>query len=214
MPRGYKGMKFLINIDNDTLFSTGIVGLIRDAIKECNVSSPSLSWDFSVENIHKADFIFMTVCAGEYYLCFRDLINRKKSGKIFIFVAGDTIPARHILPDCIKDAQFFLRKERSAVVYDAIVKAIYGNPAAKERAKGAGKCAYSCINCNYRALSFTQEKIAYGLHACMGMNDIADRIGITYKTAISHKKNIMNKFDLNSKLELYEFIACYHKKKH
>jgi DNA-binding NarL/FixJ family response regulator len=62
--------------------------------------------------------------------------------------------------------------------------------------------------------SFTQEKIAYGLHACMGMNDIADRIGITYKTAISHKKNIMNKFDLNSKLELYEFIACYHKKKH
>jgi hypothetical protein len=180
-------MKFLINIDNDTLFSTGIVGLIRDAIKECNVSSPSLSWDFSVENIHKADFIFMTVCAGEYYLCFRDLINRKKSGRIFIFVAGDTIPARHILPDCIKDAQFFLRKERSAVVYDAIVKAIHGNPAAKERAKSAGNAPIPVLTVTIEP-SFTQEKIAYGLHACMGMNDIADRIGITYKTAISHKR--------------------------
>lgn len=207
-------MKFLINIDNDTLFSTGIVGLIRDAINECNVSSPSISYDFNVENIHKADFIFMTVCAGEYYLCFRDLINRKKSVKTFIFVASDNIPARHSLPDCIKDAQFFTCKESSAVVYDAIIAAIDGYPAAKERARSAGKCAYSCINCNYKALSFTQEKIAYGLNACMGMSDIAERIGITYKTAISHKKNIMNKFDLNSKLELYEFIACYHKKKH
>lgn len=206
-------MKFLINIDNDTLFSTGIVGLIRDAIKECNVSSPSISYDFNVDNIHKADFIFMTVCAGEYYLCFKDLINRKKSVKTFIFVASDNIPVKHSLPDCIKDAEFFTCKESSALVYEAIVSAIRGYPAAKERAKSAGKCAYSCINCNYRALSFTQEKIAYGLNACLGMNDIADRIGITYKTAISHKKNIMNKFDLTSKLELYEFIACYHKKK-
>lgn len=205
-------MKFLINIDNDTLFSTGIVGLIRDAIKECNVSSPSISYDFNVDNIHRADFIFMTLCAGEYYLCFRDLINKKKTVKIFIFVTSDNIPARHSLPECIKDAQFFARKESLDVVYDAVIKAIHSDPVANERTKGAGKCAYACINCHYKTLSFTQEKIAWGLNACMGMTDIADRIGINYKTAISHKKNIMNKFDLNSKLELYEFIACYHKK--
>ncbi len=207
-------MNFLIKIDNNPLFSTGIVGLIHDAIKECNITSPFVSFDFTAENIHNADFIFMTVCAGEYFLCFKDLINRKKSVKTFIFVNSETLPAKRTLPDCFKDARFFPQKADPSVVYDTLLKTLRGDASAREGSKGSSKNTYSCINCNYRALSFTQEKIAYGLNTCLGMSDIADRIGITYKTAVSHKKNIMDKFNLNNKLELYEFIAQYHKRKH
>lgn len=206
-------MNFLIKIDNNPLFSTGIVGLIHDAITECNIPSPFVSFDFTAENINKADFIFMTVCAGEYFLCFKDLINRKKSVKTFIFVGSEILPAKQNLPDCIKDARFFPQKTSYAVVYESLLKVLRSDSVTREGSKDASKNTYSCINCNYRALSYTQEKIAYGLNTCLGMNDIADRIGITYKTAVSHKKNIMDKFNLNNKLELYEFIAQYHKRK-
>jgi DNA-binding CsgD family transcriptional regulator len=214
MPRGFKGMNFLINIDNNPLFSTGIVGLIHKAIKECNIASPFVSSDFTAENIHKADYIFMTLCPGEYFLCFKDLINRKKSVNTFIFIGSETLPARHSLPECIKEARFFSQKAGADVVYEALLNALRGVAPERESNQSPGKSVYACINCNYRALSFTQEKIARGLNSCLGMNDIADRIGITYKTAVSHKKNIMNKFNLNNKLELYEFIAQYHKRKH
>jgi len=210
----FNGMNFLININNNDLFATGIVGLIRDAVKECNIPSPFVTYDFSAENIHKADFIFMTACPGECFLCFKDLINRKKTVNSFIFVSRDTLPSKCSLPDCIKDASFFPQKASLTAVYEALLKAIRSSMAGKERNKGTGKNGWSCLNCNYKSLSFTQEKIAWGLNSCLGMSDIAEQMGITYKTAISHKKNIMNKFDLNNKLELYEFIDCYHKRKH
>jgi hypothetical protein len=213
-PGAFKGMNFLINIDNNPLFSTGIVGLIKQAIEECNISSYFVTSDFSTENIQNADFIFMTACSGEYYLCFKDLINRKKSVKSFIFVSSGIIPPKTSLPECIKEARFFLQKARPALVYDAILKAVRGYVASQELAKLDSKNTWSCLNCNHRALSFTQEKVAHGLNICLGMSDIADRMGITYKTAVSHKKNIMSKFNLNNKLELYEFIAQYHKRKH
>jgi DNA-binding CsgD family transcriptional regulator len=207
-------MNFLINIDNNPLFAKGIVGLIHSAIKECNIPSPFVTFNFSAENIHKADFIFMTVCAGEYFLCFKDLINRKKSVKTFIFVGSETLPEKRSLPDCIKNACFFSQKASPDDVYQALVKALRGDTTGRENCKSASKNSYSCIKCNYRALSLTQEKVAYGLNTCLDMKDIAEQIGTTYKTAVSHKKNIMNKFNLNNKLELYDFIAQYHKRKY
>lgn len=207
-------MNFLINIDNDPLFSRGIVGLINQALKECNIHSSFVTFDFNSENIQQADFIFMTACAGEYYLCFKDLINRKKSVKSFIFVSSDIIPPKTSLPECLKEARFFLQKARPALVYEAILKAIRSFTTSQDVAKPAAKNSWPCLNCNHKALSFTQEKVAHGLNLCLGISDIADRMGITYKTAVSHKKNIMSKFNLNNKVELYEFIAQYHKRKH
>lgn len=206
-------MNFLIKIENDPLFYTGIIGLINQAVKECNSRPSVINTEFSAENIRNADFIFMTVCAGEYFLCFKDLLKKKKSAGTFIFVGSETLPEKSSLPACIKNAHIFSQKVSPDTLYENIVKAIRNHCARKESIRAATLDNYTCINCNYRTLSFTQEKIAYGLSNCLSISDIAGRIGITYKTAVSHKKNIMSKFNLNNKLELYEFVTRYRRNK-
>lgn len=205
-------MNFLIHVDNDALFSAGIAGLIQDAAAENSISPVNVSYEYTVENIQKADFIFITVCAGEYYLCFNDLIYKKSTAKVFLFVSSNNIPDNALLPECIKEATFFPQKTSSGEVRAALSEALRRYRQSNDL-KPVGKKNWACLDCNYKTLSFTQDKIVRGLNNCLSINEIADRIGIHYKTAVSHKKNIMSKFNLHSKTELYEFISCYQKKK-
>ena len=69
-----------------------------------------------------------------------------------------------------------------------------------------------CINCACRSVSDAQTKVIYAFSIGLSPHEVAAALNISPKTIHSHKKNIMSKFNLNSRQQFNNLVQLLAKR--
>ena len=184
---------------NDFYFSYGLESLLRES-EGLSEHEVNISYGLDDKSVGHADIIVTTFLAGEAYIC-HDIFKKRKPGGWLICIFSGKIPPRLTsLPSCFNDAIFISRYDDISALVNNLVK--YNNK--KLNREGA---IDKCLNCNCRNLTGKQLKIATYIYCGLESKKIADNLSIDIKTVYAHKKQLMQKFDLSTDYELFEFLT-------
>ena len=195
-------MKIIINEPNLYL---------NEGIKESIIQHYNSDIDFilneSEENLKSADVIFFRFNQGDENICHaRYLLKRKNSVLIGI---TDKSPSTPKLPNCIRNISFLTKSDTTITLQKKLSLAIKN----KEKKRNINTTnENTCEGCAIKKITAAEFMILNFLQYDMSTRQIAEELGIPYKTAFSRKYNMMLKFNLKNKIDLLMFIQKFSQK--
>lgn len=188
-------------IGQDNLYRNGLRELITQIIEVDMQRSVTFFDDDRPEAVSQLDIIVIIFGTGESCLCHPALIHRKAGSLVIGFDKNDNEEKREVLPFCFSDIVFLRHAESPDVTRKKIIKILRGSR--EDNPLPAKDCCKYCFN---NTISVSQYKIVEQI--CNGgtHNQIASRLGISYKTISAYKRNIMTKFSLSNDYDLVVFF--------
>lgn len=186
--------------DSDSLYRNGMEIFLEELFLE-EQDEPVQFNKLTKSNATQVDVIVKSFVAGSEYICQPIFKYRSKPGVIIGIYDGDKSPYHEGLPLCIKNIVFISRSEPLSTAREQVIHAW------KESVEtpSALTCK-KCLQCKYRTLTPQQVTIAKHLLRGCDIVDIAKLLDINVKTVSSHKRLMMNKFNLSSDCELLQFL--------
>lgn len=193
-------MKIIIN-DSNLYLNEGI----KNLLSQCYNSDIDFMLNESEENLKKADVIFFRFNPGDENICHARYLKRNNSVLIGI---ADKAPSTSELPKCIKSTVFLTKNDTAVTLQKRLSLAVKN----KEKNCNANKSNENpCEGCSIKKIT-TAEFMILNLLYDMSIRQIAEELGIPYKTAFSRKYNMMLKFNLKNKIDLLMFIQKFSRK--
>ncbi|GDX06196.1 LuxR C-terminal-related transcriptional regulator [Buttiauxella sp. A111] len=193
-------MKIIIN-DSNLYLNEGI----KNLLSQCYNSDIDFMLNESEENLKKADVIFFRFNPGDENICHARYLKRNNSVLIGI---ADKAPSTSELPKCIKSTVFLTKNDTEVTLQKRLSLAVKN----KEKNCNANKSNENpCEGCSIKKIT-TAEFMILNLLYDMSIRQIAEELGIPYKTAFSRKYNMMLKFNLKNKIDLLMFIQKFSQK--
>lgn len=194
-------MKIIIN-DSNLYLNEGI----KKLLSQCYNSDIDFMLNESDENLKTADVIFFRFNPGDENICHANyFIKRKNSVLIGI---TDKEPSISKLPKCIMNITFLTKNDTVITLRKKLSLALKN----KEKKRNTNKNNESlCEGCSIKKIT-TAEFMILNLLYDMSIKQIAEKLGIPYKTAFSRKYNMMLKFNLKNKTDLLMFIQRFSRK--
>lgn len=187
---------FLINIKNHYL-RVAIAKLVDEAMKTYGGSAYQFSEQWDLESIAQSQVFFTEMVAGEWYLCHDLFQHAPEQYTLFIFQDNEQATVEEGLPNCLRQAVFIPPHAPVQRLKDEIVSAIQ-RPLSPQHDPAFNRLR-RCINCACKSVSDAQTKVIYAFSIGLSPHEVAAALKISHKTIHSHKKNIMNKFNLHSR---------------
>lgn len=163
-------------------------------------------YDESEENLKKADVIFFRFNPGDENICHARYL--KGNDSVLIGIA-DKAPSIAELPNCLKNIFFLTKNDTAVTLQKRLALAI------KNKDKNCNVIQFNehlCKGCSIKKITTTEYTILNLLIYDMSIRQIAEELGISYKTAFSRKYNMMLKFNLKNKIDLLFFIQKFSRK--
>lgn len=146
---------------------------------------------------------------GEWYLC-RSFQHAPEQYTLFIFPDNEHATVDEGLPNCLQHAVFMPPHARVQRLKDEIANAIE-RPLLPRQDPPFNRLR-RCINCACRSVSDAQTKVIYAFSIGLSPHEVAAALNISPKTIHSHKKNIMSKFNLNSRQQFNNLVQLLAKR--
>lgn len=194
---------FLINIKNHYL-RVAIAELVDEAMKTYGVSAYQFSEQWDLESIAQSQVFFTEMVAGEWYLCHDLFQHAPEQYTLFIFQDNEQATVEEGLPNCLRQAVFIPPHAPVQRLKDEIVSAIQ-RPLSPQHDPAFNRLR-RCINCACKSVSDAQTKVIYAFSIGLSPHEVAAALKISHKTIHSHKKNIMNKFNLHSRQQFNNLV--------
>lgn len=189
--------------DSNALYRNGFELFLKKLFCQVENSSVEVE-DLTKQNVLQADVIVKEFNAGAQFICHPTLKFRRKPGLIIGIYDDKESPHHNGLPLCIKDVIFISRSESLHSATEKISIAwedIKANPTISYSGK--------CLQCKIRTLTPQQILIAKSMLRGNDIFSISKQLSISIKTASSHKRMIMRKFDLKNDCELLIFLKSF-----
>ncbi|HHL3748200.1 TPA: LuxR family transcriptional regulator KbvR [Klebsiella pneumoniae] len=200
---------FLFNIKNHYL-RVAIAELVDEAMKAAGRPHYQFSQQWDAGSMAQADVIFTEMVAGEWYLC-QDLFQHApEQYTLFILPDNEHATVDEGLPNCLQHAVFMPPHARVQRLKDEIANAIE-RPLLPRQDPPFNRLR-RCINCACRSVSDAQTKVIYAFSIGLSPHEVAAALNISPKTIHSHKKNIMSKFNLNSRQQFNNLVQLLAKR--
>lgn len=129
---------------------------------------------------------------------------------LFIFPDNEHATVDEGLPNCLQHAVFMPPHARVQRLKDEIANAIE-RPLLPRQDPPFNRLR-RCINCACRSVSDAQTKVIYAFSIGLSPHEVAAALNISPKTIHSHKKNIMSKFNLNSRQQFNNLVQLLAKR--
>ncbi|HDG7806605.1 LuxR family transcriptional regulator KbvR [Klebsiella quasipneumoniae] len=194
---------FLINIKNHYL-RVAIAELVDEAMKTYGGSAYQFSEQWDLESIAQSQVFFTEMVAGEWYLCHDLFQHAPEQYTLFIFQDNEQATVEEGLPNCLRQAVFIPPHAPVQRLKDEIVSAIQ-RPLSPQHDPAFNRLR-RCINCACKSVSDAQTKVIYAFSIGLSPHEVATALKISHKTIHSHKKNIMNKFNLHSRQQFNNLV--------
>ena len=194
---------FLINIKNHYL-RVAIAELVDEAMKTYGGSAYQFSEQWDLESIAQSQVFFTEMVAGEWYLCHDLFQHAPEQYTLFIFQDNEQATVEEGLPNCLRQAVFIPPHAPVQRLKDEIVSAIQ-RPLSPQYDPAFNRLR-RCINCACKSVSDAQTKVIYAFSIGLSPHEVATALKISHKTIHSHKKNIMNKFNLHSRQQFNNLV--------
>lgn len=194
---------FLINIKNHYL-RVVIAELVDEAMKTYGGSAYQFSEQWGLESIAQSQVFFTEMVAGEWYLCHDLFQHAPEQYTLFIFQDNEQATVEEGLPNCLRQAVFIPPHAPVQRLKDEIVSAIQ-RPLSPQHDPAFNRLR-RCINCACKSVSDAQTKVIYAFSIGLSPHEVAAALKISHKTIHSHKKNIMNKFNLHSRQQFNNLV--------
>ncbi|EOD8970918.1 helix-turn-helix transcriptional regulator [Klebsiella quasipneumoniae] len=194
---------FLINIKNHYL-RVAIAELVDEAMKTYGGSAYQFSEQWDLESIAQSQVFFTEMVAGEWYLCHDLFQHAPEQYTLFIFQDNEQATVEEGLPNCLRQAVFIPPHAPVQRLKDEIVSAIQ-RPLSPQHDPAFNRLR-RCINCVCKSVSDAQTKVIYAFSIGLSPHEVAAALKISHKTIHSHKKNIMNKFNLHSRQQFNNLV--------
>lgn len=194
---------FLINIKNHYL-RVAIAELVDEAMKTYGGSAYQFSEQWDLESIAQSQVFFTEMVAGEWYLCHDLFQHAPEQYTLFIFQDNEQATVEEGLPNCLRQAVFIPPHAPVQRLKDEIVSAIQ-RPLSPQHDPAFNRLR-RCINCACKSVSDAQTKVIYAFSIGLSPHEVAAALKISHKTIHSHKKNIMNKFNLHSRQQFNNLV--------
>lgn len=194
---------FLINIKNHYL-RVAIAELVDEAMKTYGGSAYQFSEQWDLESIAQSQVFFTEMVAGEWYLCHDLFQHAPEQYTLFIFQDNEQATVEEGLPNCLRQAVFIPPHAPVQRLKDEIVSAIQ-RPLSPQHDLAFNRLR-RCINCACKSVSDAQTKVIYAFSIGLSPHEVAAALKISHKTIHSHKKNIMNKFNLHSRQQFNSLV--------
>lgn len=186
-----------------------IAELVDEAMKAAGRPHYQFSQQWDAGSMAQADVIFTEMvagsgtCAGIFSAC---------PGTIYAFIFPDNEHATvdEGLPNCLQHAVFMPPHARVQRLKDEIANAIE-RPLLPRQDPPFNRLR-RCINCACRSVSDAQTKVIYAFSIGLSPHEVAAALNISPKTIHSHKKNIMSKFNLNSRQQFNNLVQLLAKR--
>lgn len=162
----------------------------------------SEQWD--LESIAQSQVFFTEMVAGEWYLCHDLFQHAPEQYTLFIFQDNEQATVEEGLPNCLRQAVFIPPHAPVQRLKDEIVSAIQ-RPLSPQHDPAFNRLR-RCINCACKSVSDAQTKVIYAFSIGLSPHEVAAALKISHKTIHSHKKNIMNKFNLHSRQQFNNLV--------
>ncbi|TNV20484.1 response regulator transcription factor [Buttiauxella sp. B2] len=185
----------------DNFFRHGLESVFSHILKFYFCRSPVFHDNSDVNVIPCLDVIVILFGPGESYLCYPELVNRKKNCLVIGFHNSGGSRAQGYLPKCFSGA-LFLNTEQS--VQQIMSKIICALKVARKLTNSLNEL--QCHLCRRRTLSRQQYIITERICNGEGIQQIAQELGISNKTVSSHKRRIMDNFNLKNTKDLMKFL--------
>lgn len=186
----------MINIlikESDSLFQYGLTSFFNEFFVHEN-QRIDFNFSYTSESVKMADIIVLSLCPGESFICFPELLKRK--GGIVIGFIDDEMRVS-AQSSCFQDIIFISR--RAPVTQ---VRAVLHAAWQRTQREGYRQSSVSCFDCQQQTLTPQQIRIMIGLYKGRSIMQIADELMISDKTVFAHKYIAMRKFNLRSDYEL------------
>ncbi|HCC2627452.1 TPA: helix-turn-helix transcriptional regulator [Klebsiella quasipneumoniae] len=194
---------FLNNIKNHYL-RVAIAELVDEAMKTYGGSAYQFSEQWDLESIAQSQVFFTEMVAGEWYLCHDLFQHAPEQYTLFIFQDNEQATVEEGLPNCLRQAVFIPPHAPVQRLKDEIVSAIQ-RPLSPQHDPAFNRLR-RCINCACKSVSDAQTKVIYAFSIGLSPHEVAAALKISHKTIHSHKKNIMNKFNLHSRQQFNNLV--------
>ena len=194
---------FLINIKNHYL-RVAIAELVDEAMKTYGGSAYQFSEQWDLESIAQSQVFFTEMVAGEWYLCHDLFQHAPEQYTLFIFQDNEQATVEEGLPNCLRQAVFIPPHAPVQRLKDEIVSAIQ-RPLSPQHDPAFNRLR-RCINCACKSVSDAQTNVIYAFSIGLSPHEVAAALKISHKTIHSHKKNIMNKFNLHSRQQFNNLV--------
>ncbi|MDI3215588.1 LuxR family transcriptional regulator KbvR [Klebsiella quasipneumoniae] len=194
---------FLINIKNHYL-RVAIAELVDEAMKTYGGSAYQFSEQWDLESIAQSQVFFTEMVAGEWYLCHDLFQHAPEQYTLFIFQDNEQATVEEGLPNCLRQAVFIPPHAPVQRLKDEIVSAIQ-RPLSPQHDPAFNRLR-RCINCACKSVSDAQTKVIYAFSIGLSPHEVATALKFSHKTIHSHKKNIMNKFNLHSRQQFNNLV--------
>lgn len=185
--------------DDDRAYVQGLCLLLEEIFIYHGIKLQCINNESSI--ISPADIYVVYLMAGMEKIC-RPEFKLRKENCVFIFISeGLNNPDIHMLPVCIQNNIFLRRNESLDVVR---YKLRYAWSYLRQKHFDAEDLCRHC-----QPVSLTKAELLVAQNICRGytLNQIALATLSTPKTISTHKRNIMNKLNLHSDVELLNFIT-------
>lgn len=179
---------------------------IANLLSEIAPDNKDITFDYTndLNEAGNATIIFTEMVAGEFSLC-HNLINRKHDEtKVFIFYSQEEQLIKKTLPNCISDATFIHKQDSIESIKNTLKKRLTFRNIEYIFEPISYKLR-RCFNCNFKVATHTQLKILRSTAIGLNTTDISKVLSLNYSTVLSHKTNIMDKFNLSNRHELQTF---------
>ncbi|HBR1528520.1 TPA: response regulator transcription factor [Klebsiella quasipneumoniae subsp. quasipneumoniae] len=194
---------FLINIKNHYL-RVAIAELVDEAMKTYGGSAYQFSEQWDLESIAQSQVFFTEMVAGEWYLCHDLFQHAPEQYTLFIFQDNEQATVEEGLPNCLRQAVFIPPHAPVQRLKDEILSAIQ-RPLSPQHDPAFNRLR-RCINCACKSVSDAQTKVIYAFSIGLSPHEVDAALKISHKTIHSHKKNIMNKFNLHSRQQFNNLV--------
>lgn len=184
--------------DDDKVYCQGMWYLLNDVFNQMGYKLKLIHDSESA--IRVADIYITYFIAGMATLCQPYMKLRKKQSLSVVIIQGLNAPHAYGFPACLQRS-VFLRKNDStdSILYK--IKYAWNNIHTR-----LSNVEDVCKYCQPSFLTESEMRVAHGLWSGLSVYQIADILCISPKTVSTHKRNIMDKFNLHSSLELMHFI--------
>jgi DNA-binding CsgD family transcriptional regulator len=156
----------------------------------------------TIINATVADVVIKSFVPGEEYICQPTLKFRTKPGVIIGLHEGRNIPHPSELPLCITKIIFVRRADSLNNVKDKIIQAWN-----ERNVESSNQSWAKCIECKRRKLTSQQHEIIKYMLNNKDTQNTAELLDISPKTVSTHKRTIMNKFNLKSDCEVLQLFS-------
>lgn len=193
--------------DKNVWYRYALECLFQELFSQSDRSELRFIYDITRDNVAHADVIIKMLGSGEKHLCQAALYYRNPLS-IVIGICETSSPSTTAkISWCLRDAMLIHRK----ITVDEFKRKFINRLRNKTEFQDPSLRDH-CINCKARALSGKQLEVARSLFLNRSVSQIAADTGVKPKTIYTHKYNLMNRFDLKSNCELYEFLSIYNQK--